>query len=286
VASNPWSQYVCLATVSGGSMSTSHGPWADCQQYPTEYVKTRKQLHSSSESIGSILINTLRKAGLGGLYAGAGAFVASNASKSGVRFVTFDVVKTWLPQDEQTRRPTKVASMVAGVAAGVAESVTVVTPGENIKTRIIQDRAGGKRLRTTAQVVREILANDGIRGDYRGVLPVTMKQGSNALVRFTSYTALLANVEYYLANSSLSGLSTAVAGALAGVATVYATMPFDVVKTKMQALVGGAGGCGPPHRRSTLGCFADVVREGGLASLWKGTTPRLARLSVGFFPLP
>jgi solute carrier family 25 citrate transporter 1 len=252
------------------------------QQYPTEYVKTRKQLHSSSESIGSILINTLRKAGLGGLYAGAGAFVASNASKSGVRFVTFDLVKTWLPQDEKTRRPTKVASMVAGVAAGVAESVTVVTPGENIKTRIIQDRAGGKQLRTTAHVVREILANDGIRGAYRGVLPVTMKQGSNALVRFTSYTALLGNVEYYLADTRLSGLSTAVAGALAGVATVYATMPFDVVKTKMQALADGAGrGHGP--RRSTLGCFAEVVREGGLAALWKGTTPRLARLSVGSF---
>ncbi|KAH6691729.1 mitochondrial carrier domain-containing protein [Plectosphaerella plurivora] len=164
--------------------------------------------------------------------------------------------------------------MVAGVAAGVAESITVVTPGENVKTRMIQERGGGKRLRTTAQVVREILANDGIRGFYRGVVPVTIKQGSNALVRFTSYTALLGNVESFLTDARLSGFSPAVAGALAGVVTVYATMPFDVVKTKMQAVQGSS--------RSTVGCFVEVVREGGLASLWKGTTPRLARLSVGF----
>ncbi|TDZ10337.1 Positive regulator of purine utilization [Colletotrichum sidae] len=63
--------------------------------------------------------------------------------------------------------------MLTGVAAGVAESVTVVTPGENIKIKT------------------SILAADGVSGLFRGPLPVTSKQGPNALVRFTSYNALL-----------------------------------------------------------------------------------------------
>lgn len=243
-------------------------------KYPTEYVKTRKQLLSSSDSPLRILLSAVRKSGFAVLYTGASAFCVSNASKSGVRFLTFDAIRNRLPRDPQTGNPTKIGNMLAGVAAGIAESVTVVTPGENIKTKIVEDRAGAHRFKSTSHVIRSIISTDGMAGLFRGILPVTLKQGSNALVRFTTYNALVDAIRPSMDQAGQGGLAPVLAGAAAGVVTVYATMPFDVVKTKMQALENTHTNRGTWH--STTG----IIRESGIAGLWKGTTPRLARLSV------
>jgi solute carrier family 25 citrate transporter 1 len=119
--------------------------------------------------------------------------------------------------------------------------------------------------------LRATIAADGFRGLFRGVVPVTLKQGSNALVRFTSYTTILDAVKPLMRNSSSA---PAIAGAMAGAVTVYATMPFDVVKTKMQALDGRQ------NYRSTWHCFSSILQTSGITAFWKGTTPRLVRLSV------
>ena len=103
-----------------------------------------------------------------------------------------------------------------------------------------------------------------------------MKQVANAVVRFTSYQFLLEQVLSQLKDrpAQASTLGPGIAGALAGAITVYATMPFDVVKTSMQALGG------KDAYRGSLDCLQSVVKSGGVRSLWKGTTPRLVRLSV------
>ncbi|KAH7145467.1 mitochondrial carrier domain-containing protein [Dactylonectria estremocensis] len=242
--------------------------------YPTEYIKTRKQLLSTSISPIRLLITAIRESGPGILYTGASAFCVSNAAKSGVRFLTFDAVRSKLPKNPETGKPTKVANMLAGVAAGVAEGVTVVTPGENIKTKIVEDRAGARQYKSTSHAIRTILNTGRVLGLFRGLLPVTMKQGSNALVRFTCYNSLLDAIQPAMKQTGYGGLAPAVAGAMAGVMTVYATMPFDVIKTKMQRLAS------PESQRGTWQCVVTTVRESGFVGLWKGTTPRLARLSV------
>ena len=164
--------------------------------------------------------------------------------------------------------------MVAGVVAGMAESITVVTPGESIKTKIVEDRAGSQRFKSTFDAIRFIMLSQGIRGFYRGLVPVMMKQSSNALVRFTSYHMIFDGIETVFQRAQYFGLRAPISGALAGVITVYATMPFDTVKTKMQCL--GTGGA----NKGTLQCFAFTIRESGVSGLWKGTTPRLVRLIV------
>ncbi|KAF4981502.1 hypothetical protein FZEAL_2687 [Fusarium zealandicum] len=242
--------------------------------YPTEYVKTRKQLlTASSVSPLRLLITTVKSNGVGVLYTGAGAFCVSNASKSGVRFLTFDSIRSRLARDPTTGKPTSLSNMVAGVAAGVAESITVVTPGESIKTKIVEDRAGPRRFKSTRDAIRTTANEQGLRGFYRGVVPVTLKQGSNALVRFTSYHAIFDTIQPYVKKSGRDGLTAPLAGASAGIVTVYATMPFDTIKTRMQG-VGTGGG-----KQGSLYYVASVLRESGVRGLWKGTTPRLVRLS-------
>lgn len=58
-----------------------------------------------------------------------------------------------------------------------------------------------------------------------------------------------------------------VAGAIAGTITVYSTMPFDVIKTKVQGSQAG-------FSASAL----TVYKESGIRGFWKGATPRLLRL--------
>ncbi|CAI6099408.1 unnamed protein product [Clonostachys chloroleuca] len=231
-------------------------------------------LGASSVSSLRLLTTVIREHGVGILYTGAGAFCISNASKSAVRFFTFDGVRSRLPKDSSTGKSTKLSNMIAGVAAGIAESVTVVTPGESIKTKIVEDRAGARKFTSTGHVIWSTLQAQGVRGLYRGVVPVTLKQGSNALVRFTSYHAIFDTIEPYLGRTGYGTFTAPVAGALAGIITVYATMPFDTIKTRMQGLSAGSGKIG------TLQFLRMIYYESGVTGLWKGTTPRLLRLSV------
>ena len=246
-------------------------------QYPTEYVKTRQQLIRGSSKMAPsphrILFTTVRQQGLSHLYTGGCAFCVSNASKSAVRFLTFDLVRSYLPRDA-TGKVSVGGNILSGIMAGIAESIAVVTPGEAIKTKMIDDRAGARLYRSTGHAVKTIFSTDGIAGFYRGVWPVTLKQSSNAMVRFTSYNFLLETLRPVLSKYGAEPSATAVSGALAGVVTVFCTMPFDNIKTQLQSMEGGQ------MYRGSLDCAAKLVTRGGIRALWKGTAPRLVRLSV------
>jgi solute carrier family 25 citrate transporter 1 len=243
-------------------------------QYPTEYLKTRQQLvqpgGAQKQSLIQLLTSTIRQHGVRALYTGSGVFCASNASKSAIRFFTFDTVKQFMPTDGKGK-VTPLGNMGAGLLAGMAEAIIVVTPGETIKTKMIDDCAGPKLYRSTGHGIVSIVKTDGIPGIYRGVIPVTLKQSANAMVRFTSYNIFLSRMQ---AMSLPTSICTVLAGAMAGVVTVYATMPFDSIKTRLQAVDGHQ------RYRGSLDCFRSVIAQEGVSALWRGTTPRLVRLSV------
>ncbi|KAI9151241.1 Tricarboxylate transporter ALT9 [Paramyrothecium foliicola] len=238
--------------------------------YPTEYIKTRQQLshaHANAQSPARLLAATIRNDGFGRLYTGGAAFCVSNSLKSGIRFLAFDFARQHMPKDTSDKT-TITGNLLAGLFAGIAESVVVLTPGENLKTKLIDDKAGPQLYRSSIHAAKTIIATDGPFSFFRGVAPVTLKQSSNAMVRFTSYDQLSTALKPVLGAST-----SVVAGAMAGVITLYCTMPLDNVKTRMQSLEG-------KHLyNGSWDCARKVVCEGGMKLLWKGTTPRLIRLS-------
>jgi solute carrier family 25 citrate transporter 1 len=102
---------------------------------------------------------------------------------------------------------------------------------------------------------------------------VTLKQSSNAVVRFTSYNFLLDQTRLLLGERRRA-VSSVIAGAGAGLITVYCTMPMDNIKTRLQA-IGGM-----ERYSGSWDCLKTMVREESVSSLWKGTSPRLVRLTV------
>lgn len=54
-------------------------------------------------------------------------------------------------------------------------------------------------------------------------------------------------------------------------------MPFDNLKTRLQG--GNAG-----HYNGMIDCAVQTMREEGVRAFWRGTSPRLVRLTVS--PIP
>lgn len=121
----------------------------------------------------------------------------------------------------------------------------------------------------TAAIVRQ----EGISGCYRGLVPVVLRQGANSMVRLGSYSTLKNLVQgSSRPGQTLPGGVTFGIGALAGVITVYSTMPFDTVKTRMQSIDAKS------RYKGTIDCFVQTVKTDGVLALWRGSTTRLARL--------
>ncbi|KAJ3218536.1 hypothetical protein HDU67_005095 [Dinochytrium kinnereticum] len=270
--------------------------------YPTEYVKTRLQLQKKASpllasgatahkplTLWQMVTTTVRDQGFFSLYRGVSAMVLGTASKASVRFLVFDSIKAALA-DKETGKITGSRMAIAGLGAGVIEAITVVTPSETIKTKLIEDQAravsqGTKpKYRGLFQGVREIVRECGVTGIYQGVTAVVARQGANQAVRLTVYGLLKewatdkwATDKWNVKGASkekqaLPWYATFGIGAVAGIVTVYTTMPLDVLKTKMQGLEARA------EYKNTLDCLVKTVKGEGVFALWKGATPRLGRL--------
>ncbi|KAF9644619.1 mitochondrial tricarboxylate transporter [Thelephora ganbajun] len=240
--------------------------------YPTEFVKTRSQFGGKRESPVSIIRTTLKTKGITGLYSGCTALVVGNSAKAGVRFVSYDRFKGMLADSEG--KVSAPRSLVAGLGAGMMEAIFAVTPSETIKTKLIGDaRRPVPRYRGLIHGTAEIVKAEGLRGIYRGLFPVMMRQGANSAVRFTTYSTLKQFCQGATrGGQELPAVVTFGIGGIAGLVTVYTTMPLDVIKTRMQSLEAKS------QYRNSFHCAYRIFTEEGVLRFWTGTTPRLIRL--------
>ncbi|ORX94377.1 mitochondrial tricarboxylate transporter [Basidiobolus meristosporus CBS 931.73] len=247
--------------------------------YPTEYVKTQIQLQGKSATSAThfkgpldCLMSTVKNQGFFSLYRGLSAMLIGNSSKAAIRFYSFNYFKNLLADEKgQLSAP---RSLLAGLGAGMSEAILVVTPTETIKTKLIQDQnTSHPRYKGLVHGTSQIIKEEGILGIYRGLTAVMLRQGANQAVRFTVYNFLKQEMQKRTKpGQQIHWATTFGMGMIAGTVTVYSTMPFDVVKTKMQSI----------HARqlykNTLHCMWVVFRDEGVFALWKGATPRLSRL--------
>ena len=200
------------------------------------------------------------------------ALVVGNSMKAGVRFLTYDFFKNKLSDSQGKISAPR--SLLAGLGAGMTEAIFAVTPSETIKTKLIDDaKRPNPQYRGLIHGTSCIIKQEGISGIYRGLFPVMMRQGANSAVRFTTYATLKQLVQGTARpGQPLPSAITFGIGAIAGLVTVYTTMPLDVVKTRMQQLEARA------QYRNSFHCAYRIFTEEGVLRFWTGTTPMLARL--------
>ena len=239
--------------------------------YPFEFAKTRSQLNRrlpDSEKLPWPRFPSKE------WYAGCTTLIIGNSIKAGVRFVSFDAYKNLLADaDGKVSGPRTVA---AGFGAGITESILAVTPFESIKTQLIDDRKRAQpQMRGFLHGSGVIAREKGIRGFFQGFVPTTARQAANSAVRFSSYTWMKQMAESYVApGEKLGTISTFGIGAMAGIITVYTTMPLDTVKTRMQSLEASK------NYKNSFACAASIFKNEGILTYWSGALPRLGRLSL------
>ncbi|KAH0346695.1 hypothetical protein KCU83_g7196, partial [Aureobasidium melanogenum] len=236
--------------------------------YPFEYAKTSSQLRSQGKQGNAFqaLRSVVASQGLSGIYTGCSALIVGTALKAGVRFLAFDTIKAQLA-DENGKLSTS-GGILAGSVAGAVESILAVTPTERIKTALIDDGKGAKRFRSTHHAVGILIREQGIAGLYRGLVSTTIKQSATSAVRMGSYNTLKTQYANYIGHAPKTTPETFAIGACAGLITVYATQPFDTIKTRTQSSQG----------ETLLRAARGVWVDGGVWGYWKGSGPRLGRL--------
>jgi solute carrier family 25 (mitochondrial citrate transporter), member 1 len=195
--------------------------------------------------------------------------------------MTFDAIKNALADSNGKLSPGR--GITAGIAAGCVESVLAVTPTERLKTALyvnwigpflsginklhsIDDAKSAKRFRNTTHAMKLLIQEQGVGGLYKGLASTTMKQSATSGVRMGSYNFLKEVSKSR--NVPQNTCTTFGLGAFAGIITVYATQPFDTIKTRTQSARGA----------STSEAFNSIFQEYGVRGFWKGSTMRLSRL--------
>ncbi|KAK6443812.1 hypothetical protein FP744_10000060 [Trichoderma asperellum] len=205
---------------------------------------------------------------LAGATAGAiEAATTGTACKAGVRFLTFDSIKKIISDGDGKLSPAR--GLLAGMAAGAVESVIAITPTERIKTALIDDaRMPTRQYKGGIHALQVIIREHGLNEVYRGLVSTTIKQSATSAVRMGTYNSLKENVSPRLGGFGNNPVATFGLGAIAGIITVFATQPFDTIKTRTQGATG----------ITVSAAMRDIFQDGGVRAFWSGSSMRLGRL--------
>lgn len=143
----------------------------------------------------------------------------------------------------------------AGATGGVVASL-LLQPLEVVKTQMQISQTGNTSM---LKLFTQIFNNEGIGGLFKGVGAKTTETGAKNFVYFYIYDALNT-----LAKDQLAAVNTPlklVLGFIAGMGTTTATMPLEVMATRLSAAPKGMG-------FSLI--FDRLIAEEGVAGLWKG----------------
>ncbi|XP_075223822.1 putative tricarboxylate transport protein, mitochondrial [Lycorma delicatula] len=246
--------------------------------YPTEYIKTQLQLDEQPgknkryNGFMDVIKKTVKERGVFGLYRGVNIFLFFSVPKGAVRFGSFETLKSWTA-DERGNLNAKMRAL-CGLVAGVNEAIFVVTPMETMKVKYINDQRLEKpRYRGLIHSIATILKEDGFKGIYQGVTATILKEGSNQAIRFYLFETLKNKYRDGDPTVHVPKVLVSLFGIIAGVTSVFANNPVDVIKTRMQGLEAS-------KYSSTWNCVQTVWKNEGLLAFYKGTTARLLRVTI------
>lgn len=212
---------------------------------PMDVVKTRLQLDTQRQyrGIRDCLVQTSEREGTAALWKGLTPFAAHLSLKYMLRMGTNAFYQNAL-RDERGELSAR-ARLAAGFGAGVTEALVVVTPFENVKIKLQQQRGSGPGLRYSGplQCAAAVVREQGVRGLWAGATPTVWRNGTNQMCMFWAKNRADGLLWGKLDGDGtvLHPLQSMASGALAATLGPVATGPFDVVKTRL--MVRHA----PPH---------------------------------------
>lgn len=245
--------------------------------YPLEFAKTQLQLQSKAApeyaGMPDVFKKTIGKHGVSGLYKGASVRIFGAGAQQMFRWGAYTNISAFF-RDENGKIGV-LGNTLSGLGAGVVEAVCAVTPVETVKTRVNDDmRRGTGNYRGAGDAIIKILKTEGPLGLYRGAAPTIAKQACNQAVRMPLQLQCFTLISMGDESKKSSPIYNGIAGAMAGVGSVFLTQPQDCVKSKMQSEEAKA------LYKGTLDCAAQMFKTEGISSFFAGSLPRSIQMAA------
>mmetsp|Transcript_148432 Transcript_148432/g.475111 ORF Transcript_148432/g.475111 Transcript_148432/m.475111 type:complete len:294 (-) Transcript_148432:79-960(-) len=245
--------------------------------YPLEFCKTQLQLQSKTaqeySGMPDVMKKTFSKHGISGLYKGASVRIFGAGAQQMCRWGAYTNFSAFF-RDEKGKISV-IGNTLSGLGAGCVEAIFAVTPVETVKTRVNDDmRRGTGNYKGSGDAIVKILKSEGPLGLYRGAAPTIAKQACNQAVRMPLQLQCFTLISMGDESKKSSPIYNGVAGAMAGVGSVFLTQPQDCVKSKMQ------GEQAKTLYKGTLDCATQMFKNEGITSFFAGSVPRSIQMAA------
>ncbi|XP_059054854.1 mitochondrial 2-oxoglutarate/malate carrier protein [Achroia grisella] len=245
------------------------GMSATCVVQPLDLIKTRMQLSGGGRSSFTVAGEIVAREGFFSLYTGLSAGLLRQAtyttSRLGVYNWLFDLYK----EQNAGATPGFGTKTLLGIAAG-GVGAFVGTPAEVALIRMTADgRLPVEQRRNYKNVVDalvRIVKEEGTLKLWRGATPTV---GRAMVVNAAQLGTYSQAREIFLGYISEGIFLHFCASMVSGLITTIASMPVDIIKTKIQNAAKG---------ESQVAVVTNLLRTEGVLSLWKGFLPYYARL--------
>ncbi|KAF8912721.1 mitochondrial carrier domain-containing protein [Gymnopilus junonius] len=214
-----------------------------------------------------------RAEGVRGLWKGAGTTLVIGVPSSSAYILTYDhLVHVVLPPFIPSAAA---APLFAGVIARSAIT-TIASPLELLRTNLQSTPPSPNNPHTLRSVLgsfRTLVKQNGFTSLWRGLGPTLLRDVPFSGFYWASYETWKSK----FAARGLEGTWVAfISGAVSGTSAALLTSPFDVVKTRRQALIMSSIN----HNVSrSLPLLMQIVRTEGASALFAGITPRIAKIA-------
>lgn len=257
--------------------------------FPLDLVKTRLQNQQVAadgskmyRGMADCFRQTYRAEGYLGMYKGSAVNILLITPEKAIKLAANDYFRHKLTKADGTLPVQR--EMLAGGCAGLFQ-IAVTTPMELLKIQMQDSGRVAAQLRAAGQstahlpnisalsITRQLLAEKGIFGLYKGLGATALRDVSFSVVYFPLFANLNAIGPKRSPDSSEAVFWWSfIAGMTAGSVSAAVVNPFDVVKTRLQVLKKGAG---EETYTGIADAFKKIMRNEGPSAFLKGALCRM-----------
>jgi len=254
--------------------------------HPIDLAKVRIQLIGQGATnvkrpgAFSILKTMIANEGITSIYSGLSAAYFRQASYGTARIGLHTYFSAKLVEANKGQSIPFYMKALSGMTSG-AIAVIIGTPFDVALVRMQADSlkpaAERRGYKNAVDAVRRIGREEGIRNLWRGVEPNILRgmaMNAGMMATYDQSVELISGV--INANPKLPSIPTQLgASAIAGFACAFASLPFDMVKSRLQYMKADAKGVMP--YTGVMDCGSKILKHEGVLAFWRGFGAYYAR---------
>ncbi|KAF8521479.1 mitochondrial carrier [Gautieria morchelliformis] len=224
---------------------------------------------------GDAVRKVWRAEGVRGLWKGAGTTLVLGVPSSTCYMLTYDhFVHVLIPHISPSPAATP---LISGILARTVVT-SLVSPLELLRTNLQSTPPSPENPHTLPSVIsniRSLVRSQGVLSLWRGLGPSLWRDVPFSGLYWAGYETCKSMFE----RRGNKGAQVAfTSGSISGTAAALLTSPFDVLKTRRQALLMSAH-TQQGRYTSSLYLLLQIIRAEGVSALFAGLTPRMAKIA-------